>query len=151
MNVPHGIKEIMRMYGNPNSADFARKNLELFVSVPFTYGRAKPKVFKIYAHKLIIPELKVIFTEIASLERYYKKVMIHTFDGCYCQRSQRGADKPSTHSWAIALDLNAATNGLGHTPDQSQAMVKAFQKPGWKWGGEWDRPDGMHFQRCTGY
>lgn len=151
MRIPNGIKEILQTYGNPNRADFAKNNLQLFVSVPFTYGRNKPKVFKFYAHKSIIPDLTDIFTEIESLERYYKKIMIHSFDGCFCQRNQRGSDRISTHSFAIAIDINAATNQLGRKPNQSQAMVKCFTKRGWVWGGTWKRKDGMHFQACSGY
>ena len=135
MKIPNGLKEIIRTYGNPNNSDFAKKNLTMFKSAPLTFGRATPKIIKIYAHRLIIPDLTAIFAEIAELERKHQKIMIKTFDGCYNKRVQRGGTKASTHSWAIAVDLNAATNGLGHTPNQSQALVKCFTKRGWRWVG----------------
>jgi len=77
--------------------------------------------------------------------------LLVTFDGCYAFRAKRGLDKLSTHCWGIAVDLNAATNRLGATPTIRSEIVAAFEVQGCRWGGRWRRPDGMHFQACTGY
>ena len=57
----------------------------------------------------------------------------------------------STHSWAIALDINWATNPVGSKGALSKALVATFTGFGWEWGGAWPVSDPMHFQYCTGY
>jgi hypothetical protein len=52
----------------------------------------------------------------------------------------------STHSWGMAIDLNASWNKLGAIPTLSREFVNCFKKEGFKWGGEFSRKDGMHFQ-----
>jgi D-alanyl-D-alanine carboxypeptidase len=70
-----------------------------------------------------------------------------TFDGCFMIRDIRGAPgKPSMHSYAIAIDINAKENGLGQPPKLSPEFVKCFTDAGWTWGGNFTRKDGMHFE-----
>lgn len=71
---------------------------------------------------------------------------LRTWDGCFNIRQKRGASTASLHSWGIAVDLNAAWNGFGKTPTLSAGFVKCFTDAGFNWGGEWSKPDGMHFQ-----
>jgi hypothetical protein len=52
----------------------------------------------------------------------------------------------SLHSWGIAVDVNAFSNGLGKEPTLSAGFVKCFTDAGFDWGGVWKRKDGMHFQ-----
>ncbi len=52
----------------------------------------------------------------------------------------------SLHSWGIAIDVNAAWNGLNKEPVLSAGFVKCFTDAGFEWGGTWKRKDGMHFQ-----
>lgn len=71
---------------------------------------------------------------------------IKTWDGCFNIRKKRGLKSWSLHSWAIAIDINASRNGLGQTPSMDRRLVQCFLDAGFDWGGEWTRPDGMHFQ-----
>jgi hypothetical protein len=72
---------------------------------------------------------------------------LKTFDGCFNIRKQRGAASQSLHSWGIAIDVNAAWNGLGKaTSTYQHGFVKCFTDAGFDWGGTWKRLDGMHFQ-----
>ena len=71
---------------------------------------------------------------------------LKTFDGCFNIRKQRGASSQSLHSWGVAIDVNAAWNGLGKVPQLSPGFVKCFTDAGFDWGGLWKRLDGMHFQ-----
>lgn len=60
----------------------------------------------------------------------------------------------SSHSWAIAIDLNAPWNGYGATPAPLGAhgsvreLVPFFAAEGFAWGGDFSPPyvDGMHFE-----
>jgi hypothetical protein len=73
------------------------------------------------------------------------------FGGCYVPRfinrdPTRGV---SLHTWGIAVDLNVATNPLG-TPGQiDQRIVSTFGRWGFAWGGNWQRPDPMHFELAS--
>ena len=74
---------------------------------------------------------------------------LKTWDGCFNIRKKRGLSSSSLHSWGIAIDINAATNGLGKQPTLSAGFVKCFTNNGFEWGGTWRRKDGMHFQLST--
>lgn len=87
------------------------------------------------------------------LEKALRNVMsrgltaqIKAWDGCYQVRNKRGQGSMSLHSWAIAVDINAAWNRFGAKPTMSAALVKCFTDIGFDWGGTWSKPDGMHFQ-----
>lgn len=71
---------------------------------------------------------------------------LKTWDGVFIIRTKRGLTSMSLHSWAIAVDVNAATNRLGAKPTLTNAFVRAWRDAGFDWGGTWSRPDGMHFQ-----
>lgn len=72
---------------------------------------------------------------------------LKTFDGCYEIRDIRGIPgKFSTHAYALAIDLNAATNKLGTSGDIHPGLVQCFKDSGFLWGGDFHRCDPMHFQ-----
>lgn len=98
---------------------------------------------KLYCNKDIVGPLSKAF---AALIKSGKVAELKTFDGCFNIRKQRGASSTSLHSWGIAIDVNAAWNGLNKTPLLSPAFVKCFTDNGFDWGGTWQRKDGMHFQ-----
>ena len=78
---------------------------------------------------------------------------VKTYGGGYTWRMKRGQAKPSTHSWGIAIDLNARTNAMGSAGDMDPALVALFERHGFTWGGRWSgaNKDPMHFQYCSGY
>jgi hypothetical protein len=74
---------------------------------------------------------------------------LKTWDGCFNIRKKRGLTSMSLHSWGIAIDVNAAWNGLNQKPNLSAKFVKCFTDAGFEWGGLWQRRDAMHFQLKT--
>ena len=71
---------------------------------------------------------------------------LKTFDGCFMIRDVRAQPgHPSTHSYALAIDLNAAENRLGEAPTLTPEFVACFTDAGFSWGGNFSRRDGMHF------
>jgi hypothetical protein len=58
----------------------------------------------------------------------------------------------SSHSWGVAIDLNAEWNGYGKSPAPlgSQGslveLIPVFAAAGFAWGGHFSTPDGMHFE-----
>lgn len=108
---------------------------------------------KIYVHKKAWPLFKAAFEECLALNDGYA---IKTL-GCFAPRPKRVNGDISTHSWGIAMDLNAATNPLAAEPggtlisDIPATWIDLFESLGFTWGGRWHRPDAMHFQFVTSY
>ena len=71
---------------------------------------------------------------------------LKTWDGCFNIRQMKGSSQASLHSWGLAVDVNAAWNPLGEKPTLGELFVSCWTDAGFDWGGNWDRPDGMHFQ-----
>lgn len=98
---------------------------------------------KLYCNKEMIGPLMQAFSNIIDRGLINE---LKTWDGCFNVRKKRGLNSLSLHSWGIAIDINAAWNGLGKTPTMSAKLVKCFTDCGFEWGGTWSRKDGMHFQ-----
>jgi hypothetical protein len=101
---------------------------------------------RLYCNKIIVAPLSQAFTNL--IDREFVKEL-KTFDGCFNVRRKRGLKSLSLHSWGIAVDVNAAWNGLGKEPTLSEGFIKCFTDAGFDWGGTWTRKDGMHFQLKT--
>jgi hypothetical protein len=72
------------------------------------------------------------------------------FAGIYNFRPMRGGTNISRHSWGIAIDLDAGTNGL-HTPWPTKAtmpieIMECFAREGFVGLGWYIGRDAMHFQ-----
>jgi hypothetical protein len=73
--------------------------------------------------------------------------LVRTGDGCFSPRMQVGNSYAlSRHAYGIAVDINAATNRYGETPNQDPRLVETMERWGFTWGGRWLVPDGMHFE-----
>ncbi len=77
---------------------------------------------------------------------------IKTFDGCYNNRSVRGKDSTSLHAWAMAIDLNAASEKLAQEKTNWSAQFLAIMRAaGIFCGADWKgRKDSMHFALYNG-
>jgi hypothetical protein len=98
---------------------------------------------KLYCNKDMVTPLTQAFTNLISTGKVNE---LKTWDGCFNIRKKRGLSSMSLHSWGIAIDVNAAWNGLNKIPQLTPGFVKCFTDAGFEWGGTWTRKDGMHFQ-----
>jgi len=98
---------------------------------------------RLYCNKDLVEPLSRAFIALISTGKVSE---LKTWDGCFNIRKKRGLSSMSLHSWGIAIDVNAAWNGLGKEPVLSSEFVKCFTDNGFDWGGTWKRKDGMHFQ-----
>lgn len=99
---------------------------------------------KLYCNKDLVNPLQSAICQLIDTG-YIKE--LKTWDGCFNIRYQRGSrTAASLHSWGIAIDVNAAWNGLSKQPTLSAGFVKCFTDNGFTWGGNWKRLDGMHFE-----
>jgi hypothetical protein len=82
---------------------------------------------------------------------------ISTFDGLFVPRHKgwNPSRTLSSHSWGIAIDLNARWNGYGQEPaalgkpGSVRQLVSLFEAQGFAWGGYFQPlsiTDGMHFE-----
>lgn len=106
---------------------------------------------KLYVNKYVWPSLKACTEQCLALKDGYT---IRTL-GCFAPRLKRVNGELSTHSWGIAVDLNADTNPLSMDgvlrTDIPAAWIKIFEDAGATWGGRFKKPDAMHVQFCAGY
>jgi hypothetical protein len=132
----------IKRFGEPNKA-MESAHLTLW-EVPQYIKDSIPTIpRKIYCNKQMVLPLEIAFLNI--IDRGLTD-QVKTWDGCFNIRAKRGLSSWSLHSWAIAIDINAATNGLGKEPTMSKELVACFTDAGFDWGGTWKRKDGMHFQ-----
>lgn len=67
----------------------------------------------------------------------------------YSCRAVAGTSSPSNHSWGTAVDVNASTNPRrrdhAFQSDLPADVVRFWKQVGFRWGGNWNWPDPMHF------
>lgn len=101
-------------------------------------------VTHLYVNKDMAPAL------LAALQNVRDRGLVselRTYDGCFNVRDVRGEPgRLSTHSYALAIDINAATNQLGTPGDNSDALGACFTEEGFVRGKDFARSDPMHFQ-----
>lgn len=109
-----------------------------------------PILGSVRCHRMMIPQLRAALGEIkrAGLAGAIDLADFRRSGGCYVARTQLWdpARPLSMHAWGLAVDINVAGNGYGATPHQDPRIVAAFERWGFRWGGRWSPPDGMHFE-----
>lgn len=144
--MPTTFNELLERYGKPwDDVDAWWEKWGAPAQLPEPLRRLT-KRGRLWVNRDIAPIIESAFNQIADegLSSHIK-----TYDGCFNVRKIRGASTQwSIHSWALAIDLNAATNAMGSTPTMNQRVVQIFEAHGFIWGGRFKRKDGMHFQRA---
>lgn len=165
---PSGLADIIDHYGDPKiriGNDGAWKVDPAWESANcITVQHGLLPRGKLYVHRYIAqPTLNVLdrwSARIAAGDPYKLRTM-----GCFAPRAQRGSNGllASTHSWAIAWDVNADTNPLitnieiddarrQTAKDIPDAWIADAQAEGFFWGGSFShRFDPQHFQLARGY
>jgi hypothetical protein len=129
--------QLLRKFGPPEN----ETSMTLFIVPDSIKIDSIPK--RIYCNKDLVKPLEQALKLIVD---YHLVSLVKTWDGCFNIRKKRGASSPSLHSWGYAVDINAAWNTFGKTPTMPSQLVQCFKEAGFDWGGNWAKPDGMHFQ-----
>jgi hypothetical protein len=128
----------VRHYGDPDAPHFARRNI---VAIEFL-GRT---MFVHRAARAHFLRLERLFE--ARAPEYASAVALGELDDwSYENRNVRGDESKSNHAFGIAIDVNSLTNPLGTTGDMPEVVVRQWEAEGGDWGGDWGRPDPMHFE-----
>ncbi len=120
-----------------------------------------PELIHAFPHAVFINKdfKDALFAAFTELQHAGLLNLIHSFDGCFVARNTRGSTVPSLHSWGLAMDLNAAQNGMQFhhvdNPFEHSTFTKPFVdimlKHGLFWGGNYNsRFDPMHFSLFNG-
>ena len=97
----------------------------------------------IYCNKDFAPHLLAALSNVKNANLLHE---LKSFDGCYEIRDVRAQPGSiSCHSYAMAIDINAFENQMGHPTSFSPEFVECFKKAGFIWGGNFKRCDPMHF------
>ena len=125
-------------YGDPDASDFRSRRI---VEIDFL-GRSMLVHEKVRRHFL---RLSRLFE--ARAPEYAAAVATGTVDDwSYFNRDVRGEAFRSNHAFGIAIDVNALTNVLGANGDMPLEVVRQWEIEGGDWGGDFSRPDPMHFE-----
>ncbi len=104
-----------------------------------------PILGRVTCHRAIIDQMAAALAEIQAAGLGDE---IYMYSGCWVPRHMLwDPSRPiSRHAWGLAFDINVPTNGYGATPQLHMGIVDAFRRWGFKWGGDFSTPDGMHFE-----
>lgn len=125
-------------YGNPDAPNFRQKNIvEIdFLGEPMYVNKKASRHFL---------RLAQIFQ--ARAPDYAATIATGTTDDwSYEDRAIRGESSKSNHAWGLAVDINALSNVMGTSGDMPMEVVREWEAEGGAWGGDFSRPDPMHFE-----
>jgi hypothetical protein len=107
----------------------------------------------IRVHKKCKKSLERVFDDIWNASGQSQQKInewgMNLYAGGFNFRLMRGGSRLSMHSWGCAVDFDSSRNAFGDkTPNfvLVPRVLDAFKKEEWTWGGNWTKPDGMHWQ-----
>ena len=107
--------------------------------------------------KFFKPAHAQLLAAFAEIEKAGLKKRLISIAGSFNARLQKKkgggfVQTPSNHSFATAFDINSDFNPQGKKPPavgqkgSVRELVPIFEKHGFRWGGQFPTPDGMHFE-----
>ena len=128
----------IKHYGDPDKPGFKRRNI---VEIEFL-GR------RMFVHRAAAPHLLRLERLFEARAPEYAAAVAsgQLDDWSYENRDRRGEGVKSAHAFGTAIDVNALSNPLGTTGDMPEDVVRQWEAEGGDWGGDWRRPDPMHFE-----
>jgi hypothetical protein len=154
MNLPT-TDQLSAKYGKVNKTG---KGYLVWIDLPYpmriAWSRNK-KIKRFQCHKIIATRLLNVFNELLAHYGYdtIVELGIDLYGGCFNYRLMRGGTELSTHSWAIAIDLDPDRNLLHESAKTARfarpeykMMIDIFYQNGFINLGVEKNYDYMHFQ-----
>lgn len=162
-------QQLIKKYGMPNAKG---AGYTVQITLPYVMYYEGARVTKMTCHKDVAQQFLAIFNDILVHygEAEINRLKINDFGGCFNYRPKRGTEERfkvlmksgniteamellSTHSWAVAIDLNPSRNLLKETAktarfarQEYKAMIDIFYKHGFVSLGREKNYDYMHFE-----
>jgi hypothetical protein len=107
-----------------------------------------PVMGRVTCHRLMLPQLRGALQDVVDAGL---ASTLTTYDGCYVPRfiERNPSRSISLHTWGIAIDMDASTNYRGIRGTMDERVVEIFKRWGFRWGGDWQYTDPMHFELVT--
>lgn len=143
-----------QFYGDPSSRNWLQNNT-VDVTCPWPIFMDGKPVAHILIHKKCADSLTRVLGNIWDAVEHdlakIKELRYDQYDGSYNFRPMRGGHSLSMHSYACAIDWDAADNeqhSTKHLFQDTSLIVTKFKEEGAVWGGDWSTAyvDAMHFQ-----
>ena len=144
-------KDIVSVYGDPQDHSYIRR-----ITPPFPLYYSGNPVSAVSMHEKVADSMSAALQQILGhygLEEIERLRINHNYGGSLNKRLMRGGSQWSTHSWGVAIDLNAAENQLRWGADRAlfakaeyKPMIDIFESYGWYNLGRHKNFDFMHFQ-----
>jgi hypothetical protein len=105
-----------------------------------------PILGTVFCHRGIIEPLRAALAEVVSIGAA-DEIDPAKFGGCFAPR-RVGAEEAdlSRHAWGIAVDINVDLSLPGLGPVPPDEVIAAFERHGFRWGGDFLQPDNHHFE-----
>lgn len=111
------------------------------------YSATGPEIRELWVNKKIAEPLYGALKDLAALpEDMIEEFELHVCGGVFNDRKKRGGTTHSTHAYGAAIDISPNQNPLGKNGTIPVECVRIFEAWGAQWGGDFSRPDPMHFQ-----
>lgn len=146
--------QALSYYGDPSKPGWLSANT-VFVNSPwplFIEGKPTPHIL---IHKKcassLLRVLNAVWEAVSHDIAKIKELRYDQYDGSYNYRPMRGGHNLSMHSYACAIDWDAADNeqhSMKHLFTDDSLLITKFKEEGWVWGGDWSAAyiDAMHVQ-----
>jgi peptidoglycan hydrolase-like protein with peptidoglycan-binding domain len=107
------------------------------------------KLTSISCHEKVAASLSAVLEAVYAHygEAELKRLRLDRFGGCFNCRPMRGASRPSTHAWAIALDWDPDLNQLQWGRDRASLAGPEYQA----WWAIWEREGWLSLGRSKNY
>lgn len=126
-------------------ADWARANIAAFELPVRLLGTryAKSGNSVVDLHRKVGPIVQIAFRHIKAQGL---AGLVKRWNGAWVVRQKRTVGEYSTHSWGIAFDVDAASNGQGGVGSMDPRILQIFEACGLCAGARWSAPftDFMH-------
>jgi hypothetical protein len=153
-------KAFLDKYGNPDAngdgildPQWFKENITIF-EFPFPLvlsWRPSEQTRRFQAHRLAGARIVSAYSRIGAHKGipYLREQKLDRWGGCFNFRLVRGGTELSVHAWGAAVDHCPDLGRMGSAEDAAtypRFIVEAFEAEGFVWGGNWKRPDAMHFE-----